>query len=130
MSVGSIIEDFNTMLLDLLRNLSDVCPNSFIGTSFKDIEKVIKRAEDKKVFIETFCIKVLKYKSQIDEKDEQFFLQRDYDEDLKDNSSLANRVLEFKGIWEKLSNDNKQLTWQYMQFLCQLAQEYFVILYA
>jgi hypothetical protein len=125
-----IINDFNDVLISLALNVADVCPNSIIGVHIKDIEKTIKKKENFRKFIDLFCVRVLQYKSKIDEGDESYFLGKDFKEDLKDGESDAlSHILSFKSIWKELKPGNKQVVITSMQILCALAQEYFDIIY-
>jgi hypothetical protein len=124
------IQDFNETLLSLALNFAQVCPKSIIGSNIDIIEKIIKNINKNKKnftkFIDVFCIKVLKYKNQIDSGDDEFFMNKSYDDDLKDqNESYLNYVLSIKTVWNQLSRENKEIVKQYMQILCTLAQEYF-----
>ena len=80
--------------------------------------------------IEIFCIKVLQYKDKIDAGDESFFLEKDFKDDLKgDENIVLKHILSFKSIWRELSKANKEVVIQSMQILCELAQEYFDMVY-
>ncbi len=125
-----IINDFNNTLLNCAQNLAIVCPNTLISDNIKDIEKIIKRKQNFTKFIDMFCMKVLKYKSQIDNMDEKFFMEKDYGSDVNDigqsdPGDIVSKIFTLKDIWGKLSNDNRQIVMINMQILCALAQEYF-----
>ena len=128
-NIEQTIIDFNITLLDLGLNLAHVCPNSIIGHNIKDVEKLIKNPKNKIKFIEIFVAKVLRYKSDIDSGNEDFFLHKSYDSDLDKDNSLISKVFEFKNIWVQLKQENKDLVKQYMQILCELAQNYFLYYY-
>lgn len=124
--IYQLITDFNNTLLDLALNIANICPSSIIGTNIKDIEKTIKRKDLHSKFIDIFCVKVLKYKDEIDSGEESFFMDKDYSSDLSDqDSSLLNHVLSLKSIWKFLKKDNKEIVIMNMQILCALAQQYF-----
>lgn len=121
-----IITDFNGVLISLALNVADVCPNSIIGVHIKDIQKTINKKENFKKFIDLFVARVLQYKSKIDAGDESYFLEKDFNSDLKsDESSALTHILSFKSIWKDLKQDNKEIVIQSMQILCELAQQYF-----
>ena len=131
MSVDQIVDDFNSTLSDLISNLADVCPDNIISDNRDLIKKMLSRNENKRKAIDVFVAKVLIYKSEIDNGDESFFLNKSYNNDIGDvdnGSSITNKIFEFKNIWVKLSHENKQFVIQYMQLLCLLAQNYFLIL--
>ena len=121
-----IINDFNNTLLSLAHNIASVCPNSIIGSNIKDIDKAIKKRDNFTKFIDLFCIKVLQYKKKIDDEEEDFFMDKDYQSDLQgcDESYLGN-VISVKSIWKDLTQENKQIVIKFFQILCELSQEYF-----
>lgn len=120
-----IVSDFNSLLLDLCNNVADICPDCVIGANIAEIRRQLKKPENMLKFIDIFVGKVLLYKDKIDAGDESFFLNKSYDSDVGDQS-LMSKVFEFKSIWVQLKPENKTLVIQYMQLLCQLAQQYFV----
>lgn len=127
-NLEQILKDFNNLLLDLIYNIADVCPDSVVAIHRKTIEREIKRLDNKTKFIELFVGKVLQYKDKIDAGDESFFMHKTYDHDVSEN--FIHQVFEFKNIWTKFKKENKLLVIQYMQLLCELAQKYFFIIYA
>ncbi|AYV82175.1 MAG: hypothetical protein Homavirus13_4 [Homavirus sp.] len=127
--VNQIVVEFNSVFLDFIRNIAVVCPNSIVGRNMIDIEKSFKNMPKKNSFIDAFVAKVLPYKSQIDEGNEDFFIKKDYSSDLDGNESWGSKVFEFKNIWSQFKKENKTIVIQYMQALCELAQEYFLVAY-
>jgi len=126
--ITSLIIDFNNVLLSLASNVATVCPNSVIGTNFKDIEKQIKKRENFNKFVDLFCIKVLQYKDKINAGDETFFMNKDYKNDLQDqNADILDHVITLKSVWSQLKKENKEIVMLNMQMLCELAQQYFTI---
>lgn len=126
--LDEIVNDFNNMLLSLIMNIATVCPNSIVGANVKDIEKHIKSPKNKVKFVDLFCVKVLQYKNEIDNGDENFFMTKDYKDDLKDSEgNLLNHVVSMKSIWKDLSKENKDIVISYMQMLCELSLQYYII---
>ncbi len=121
------VKDFNELLLDLIYNIADVCPDSVVGIHRKTIEREIKKPDNKTKFIELFVGKILQYKERIDSGDETFFMHKTYDHDI--SNDFIHQVFEFKTIWTKFKKENKELVVQYMQLLCELAQKYFTAIY-
>ena len=134
--IVEVINDFNQTILSLAQNIAYVCPNSIVGNNIKDIEKAIKKRDNFTKFVDIFCIKVLKYKDEIDNGKDSFFMDKDYKEDLKDDgvtddeiSSQLDIVISIKSIWSQLKRENKDIVIQNMQILCELAQIYFNHIY-
>ena len=129
MNIDQLIDDFNTTLTDLIDNIASVCPDNIISDNRNLIKKMLAKPDTRTKVIDKFVDKVLIYKPQIDEGDEQFFLGKSYDDDFQDVSdgNLSGKIFEFKNIWKKLSVDNKSFVIQYMQLLCILSQNYFML---
>jgi CTP synthase (UTP-ammonia lyase) len=62
------------------------------------------------------------YAEQIAKKDERFFLNEDYTQQMSDAVLTdMNIVDKLKGVWKSLDEDNKNVIWQYLQVLVVLA---------
>lgn len=123
------IDDFNSTFLFMLTDIAAVCPKSIIGTNIKEIERIIKNKDNHTLFIDLFVSRVLKYKAKLRERDETFFYEKTYVDDLEGYSFLMNKVLEFKNIWNDLKRENKDIVMDYMNILCDLAEQYFLAAY-
>lgn len=131
MELDQLINDFNETLSDFIDNLAGVCPDNIISDNRNLIKRMLSKPDTKNKVIDAFVAKVLIYKPQIDRGDESFFLNKSYDDDVADVSegkNLSGKIFEFKNIWKKLSFENKTYVIQYMQLLCELAQNYFLLL--
>ena len=127
----------NETLTDFLLNLAKIIPNSLIGKNIDDIEKAINDPINMYKFIDVFVARVLKFKPQIDsilnenmeidKKNEEFFLRSDYSHESDGDSSIINKIFEFKNLWKRFDKNNKIVIIQYLQILCELSQEYFLI---
>ena len=72
--------------------------------------------------IEQFCINIFKYRIQIMNNDEQFFMSINLNNEVStiasknmDKKKAVTDVFKMKGIWEKLSFDNKKAAFEYLQ---------------
>ena len=63
------------------------------------------------------------YRTQIETRDEKFFLDRDYTEDLQ-KSNTANLVdaLKLKQLWTVMSASTKQVVWDYLSKLLKVSE--------
>lgn len=130
MDVNTLVTDFNNTLLGLALNIASVCPTSVIGTNITDIEKTFKNKSYFNKFIDLFCVKVLKYKTEIDNGEESFFMKKDYTSDVADlngSGDLLSNIISLQSVWNQLTKENKDIVILNMQILCALAQEYFDI---
>ena len=122
--ISENLNNFNSTVIDLAEQLSLICPNSIISNNINLIKSVIKNKPTK--IIELFIIYVLPDKSKIDKGDDDFFLNKSYNDEVEKHSISINKVFEFKNIWNKISIENQEVVKQYMQCLCYYSQEYFL----
>lgn len=126
--VNEIVTDFNNVLLDLVKNISSVCPNSIIGKNKDDIVSTIEDPKYFTKFVDIFVAKVLIYKKYIDAGDDKFFLNELDDKKIEEAGASNDQIFQFKTIWHKLKRKNKDMVIQYMQVLADLGQEYFIMI--
>jgi hypothetical protein len=122
---AKLVTIFNENVLKLATQLSKIVPESLIAKNLSNLGLVIRTTPKKA--IEVFVLYVLEHKSKIDAGDETYFLNNDYENITSIDKDNTQRMFEFKDVWGKLSDENKQLVIQYMQFLCDIAQQYFLI---
>lgn len=126
---SEIIRDFNNLFETLVEDTSKIAPTSTIGANKKEILDAIKIKPT--LVIDIFCLKVLKYKNQIEDDNEyeKFFMGKNYNDDVSDvtHINIMDHIFELKNIWSTLNNTNKEVIRTYMKFLCGLAQDYFLL---
>jgi hypothetical protein len=137
--MSQIISDFNSTLSDLFVNISKIVPDSIIANNINLIKSILLKNDEKsKKIIKVFIKEVYPYRSHIDNFDEKYFLDKNYDEEMKRIKSqkaelkgtqfqemdLNSQIFKFKNIWGKFSKKNKKYVFQYLQVLCQLADGY------
>lgn len=120
----STLHEFNSTVIELADQLSIVCPGSLISNNIGNLKMII-RSHPTKV-IELFIIYVLPDKDKIDEGNNDFFLNKSYEDVVEKTEIPVGNIFEFKNIWYKLKYENQELVKQYMQLLCYHAQEYFL----
>ena len=129
---AQLINDFNSMFFQLATQVAMLCPKTFIAKNIDVLEQIIKNKPDKIIIL--FTKYVLKYKQEIDNGDDAFFLNNPFSQEvdiLKTKNleyNVVKRIFEFKEIWKKFSADNRQVIIKYMQFLCKLSLNYLNIM--
>lgn len=115
--INMLIESFNANSNQLIKFMSNFV-SSFTFKMYKtEFDRLIRINSE--VIIETFAINVLKYEEHIMNDNDDFFLgYNDFD------SNDAMKVFEFKSIWNKLNDQNKDTIRAYMKLLCQIASVY------
>lgn len=118
-----LIQNFNQLSLTLSTFLANVAPNSTFMKIRGPIESLVNQNSNK--IIDMFVLKALKYEEHIMSGNDDFFMGKNYDDDLdKDNNKII-KVFEFKSIWGILNDQNKDIIKSYMKILCEIARVYF-----
>ena len=120
------VDKFNEYFLNLIIGIGKACNKPLIVNNIDLLKNDLNK--NKKRIINYFVLYVLKYKTKIDNRDEDFFLNNTYKNDTN-NDDVLNKILEFKSIWKDLDDQNKQTVMTYMILLCNLAQEHFMSQY-
>jgi hypothetical protein len=133
----SNLTKFNNQLDQFLREVYDILPDQVQLRVIQDKLRLV-RSMNSKIVIEYFSQYVLPYEEQIMSNDESFFLNEQfveskYNENVneiqqadvsKDDVMKVFAVI--KGIWSsRLSNENKQIIWNYWKVLIVLCKRYY-----
>lgn len=113
-----LMSAFSTALIDLWTDACRVFPND------KDIKcacLAIKTAVTltPELSYETFRTGVYKYRDFIADEDEGFFLEKGYEEDVK-NPIILKKIEEMRSVLARLSGANKTKVFAHLQGLCEL----------
>lgn len=119
----SNLTKFNLTLVNLINDLILVFPEYDNLKIFKEKFTLLK-STNPRLILTYFKNTVYTYKDQINSKDESFFLEKNYDEDVQiDNKEWAlDEVLNLKVLWGQLNDDNKSTVWKYFQILIKLCE--------
>lgn len=135
MKLGEIVNNFNLQLEELFAVVECLYDDPNIK-KFKSIMKTMNKINSIKI-IEQFIIHGLEYSDYIYKKDETFF--NNLDEDIIKNKIGETKlrkelheegifhILKIKLYWSTLTNENKEVLWEYFQLLTYYAQEYLKI---
>tara|TARA_Y100001970_G_C14258099_1_gene877165 strand:+ start:11675 stop:12052 length:378 start_codon:yes stop_codon:yes gene_type:complete len=124
MDKSFILKTFNKHLIEFMDDIITVFPREVdLLTSRTFIQGVLK--VKKKIVIEYWYQYVyLIYKSQIDEGNFDYFLNKDYNKDTEDNDIL-NGIEKMRNKIRELSDDNKKKSIEYVKNLSKLSNIYF-----
>lgn len=128
-----IVDDFHSLLFDLLREFYKIAPTSIVTTNRDKVEQVLSsctKSQDldmRHKIIDIFVLKVLECKPQIDLGDDSFFLNNTLDKKADGDSFVLGIIGELKRLWPTIKSQNKKVIMEYLQYLCELAQSYFLI---
>jgi hypothetical protein len=89
----------------------------------KEKFSLLRKTNPAKV-VEGFLVKVYPYKKQIMDENDEFFIQKNYDTDTKNEGNLV-KVLKIKELWDTDMDDNtKQTLFNYFKVLIVLSEKY------
>lgn len=127
--MASNIKKFNMTIGNLIDDLLVICNNKFNHLEvFKTQFELLKSVNPRKI-IEQFLINIQPYKEKIKSRDEKFFIEKNYKEDVDKNvsdesysQSSLDEILNLKLIWNTLDDSNKSIIWDYFNVLVKLTE--------
>ena len=121
----SNIKKFNLTIDNLVNDIILVFPNYEYLKVFREKFNLLIKYNVRKP-IEFFKDSVYSFKEQIISKDEDFFINKDYNEDVQqlqyDSKWSLDQVLNLKELWTKLNDENKEVIWTYFSVLIKLIE--------
>lgn len=113
--VNKVVSDFNNVIFTLMDFIGKLSSESVIANNLPTIKMCVGADP---LFVMNFFIEyVIKYKKEIMEGNEQFFLENNYSETGGDTDAISN-ILNLKALWVKLNQTNKHHIIEYMKCLC------------
>jgi hypothetical protein len=127
MSQVSTLTRFNNTIDCLIDSLIDrYSHHEYFGKELrltKEKFALLRKTNPAKI-VEGVLVKVYPYKKQIMDEDDEFFIQKSYEADKKNESNLV-KVLRIKELWDTDMDDNtKQTLFNYFKVLIVLAEKY------
>ncbi len=125
---------FNTQLENLLNDLIKSFPDFIDIKMFKEKFLLAKKVNPKLVLL-IFLKYIYPYKTHIVEQNVKFFLDDSLTSEFVDNEELQKegnvdneyiltKALNFKKMWSKMSDQQKQTVWIYFKVLVVLCERY------
>ena len=127
MSQVSTLTRFNNTIDCLIDSLIDrYSHHEYFGKELrltKEKFALLRKTNPAKI-VEGVLVKVYPYKKQIMDEDDEFFIQKSYDGDTKNEGNLV-KVLRIKELWDTDMDDNtKKTLFNYFKVLIILAEKY------
>jgi hypothetical protein len=127
MSNSLILSTFIAQLTECLDDISTVYDNDKRFIKCKRYVNGIKIANPSLLIKSWKSFIADKYDKQIEEGDFQYFLEKDYTEDLSTleiNSTVESTITELRSVIRDMSPDNKSKSLKYVQNLTKLSKLY------
>ena len=128
MDKSTILTGFNDHLMEMLEDLKTALPsNTVIATAYPGLYAI--RKANPKMIIQVWKPYVVdKYEEEIMKGNINFFLEKDYKEDVVDaanSNTILEKIDSIKGPIKDLSEENLQKTISYIQNLVKLCKVYY-----
>ena len=129
MSKGiTYLKAFTTQIDRFLGDLVVIFPEERQIRMYKNSIEMIKKVNPRKI-MEGFTYYIFPYKTQIEEHDERFFMEQNYDDIIDeystDKSSKEDNLVEalaLKKLWKNLDEDKKDIIWKYFEVLIKIVE--------
>lgn len=122
---------FNTKLREFISDLISVYPLDEDLKKFKTSINVLLLISDNKIMKLYNDYVYTKYKTQIINKDEEFFMKHDYKDEVnntEESYEFTEKLIDkIKSYWSTMSEDNKKIVWTYFTLLTKLCEKYYII---
>jgi hypothetical protein len=121
----TILSKFNEQLLNFLQEMCRLFPEDKKLSTFLFTVDLTKKANPREL-MNQFKQYVYPFKSQIMNKEESFFLENAFGDNIQDKSNMS-EMLRIKEIWisGKLTKNDKDCIWNYFKvFIYLLDKEY------
>jgi hypothetical protein len=116
-------ETFNNKMGEFLKDLITVFPDDKDLKLFKNSFNLLKINSTEKPCRLYYSV-IQEYKQNIFNKDESFFLDKDYSDIIKDDVDINNSLIQkLKENWLYLDKDQKNIVWNYLILLCKLSDK-------
>ena len=122
----STLTAFNTQLDRLLENLINYFPENDNFKNFQTIFSLLKTTNPRKIMSLFKTYVTNKYKTQILEKNEEFFMENKFEEEksnIKNDNYADDLIKQLKEHWSKIDEKNKEIIWKYFQVLVVLSEK-------
>lgn len=123
---------FNTKITEFLNDLIRLFPDDADFKMYKTAISLAKLADEKKPLQYYKKFVTEEYKEHIRNKNDKFFLDHDYKEILSD-SELSNEINSgdfssqivdrLKGYWSQISDENKEIVWNYFTLFLKISEK-------
>lgn len=118
------IHVFNEKFLEFMKDLIESFPDDKDFKLCKQSFNLLLIVDERKP-VEMFNLYAIKYKPMIILRDESFFLNHEFMEEINDNDSnfSIELLLKLKNSWKNLDAKNKTVIWNYLEILYKVSDK-------
>jgi len=124
---SNILTTFNNHFIEFIEDIVRIFPDNVDLVTVKNFFQLMRKTNPKIIITVFYKHVVLKYQSQIDIGNLDFFIEKDYHDDLNNNNHSDKIIEAINGLRKpiRLMDDkNKLNTIKYLQNLCKLSASY------
>ena len=111
---------FNNKFEEFIKDLILLYPGDQDFTAAKYSFNMLKIADEYKPHI-LFREYGTRYEKYVFDKNEEFFLNHDYTDELKNAPNFTDDIIyKLKSYWKDMNNDNREIIWKYLEVLYKL----------
>ena len=114
---------FNNIVFNFVDDLIETFPEERDFDVYKRTFLILKGVNAKKMCI-LFKNYSFIYRDKINNQDESFFINNDYNEIKEDNDaeSIGGVIEKLKYYWKEMSTENKEKIWKYLSTMIKLSE--------
>lgn len=117
------LECFNNKFEELLKDLIEVFPEDKDFKMFKHSFNLLKMVDNQKP-VQMFKSYGNKYRQMIHDKNEEFFLNHDFSDELQSREDVTSELMnKLKSCWQTLELTNKETIWTYFKLLFKISDK-------
>ena len=121
--IKPIIQNFNSSFIELI----NITPENVLTRETKNkFTSAIKA--NSLLLIEEFIINVMIHRKEISERNEEYFVNYNFNIDdktyINDKKSVIDMIISMKNTLKIISDEEKEKYWNYINYLIEIADEY------
>ena len=124
---SNILTVFNNHFIEFIEDVVSIFPNDIDLVTVKNFFILMRKTNPKLIITVFHKYVVLKYETQINNENIDFFVDKDYKEDLTNNDN-SDKIIEainrLRNPIRLMDEKNKLNTIKYLQNLCKLSSSY------
>lgn len=120
MSRKLLMDAFFNQFSDFLNELIRVFPSDADFPTFKTALNLLQKTNPMLVITQVKT-HTDPYAEMITSKNENFFIEHDYSDDVDGDGAIQQIIQKLKGLWEVLTPNNKKVVWDYVKVIRDLA---------
>jgi len=125
MDKQNIFKAFNNHFTEFIEDIHSIFPNDKDINMTKDSLSLLKRGNPKIMIDVWYNHITLKYESEINNNNLDFFLNKNYKDDVNQNNKILEGIEKLRAPIQNMGDDNKEKCLQYIQNLTKLSKLYY-----